>query len=446
MLVCIHPQLIGNAIKYTNFGSVTIRVKRQDAGWKHFSHYIFEIEDTGRGIEQADLETIFIPFRQVHEENNRKQDGSGLGLSFAKKLAEALDGEIGVKSTLGSGSVFWVKLPMEPLIPGLLYPPLNHLPADSESLSVTAGYFGAEVAILEDLNKDSLFVGTNLTGKGLASVSHYFTSWGVRLEPIGTPNTLGAFLARGGSMVLLDSADQLPTLLATAVPFPQVLRTIVFTSLGSFVQTNQATASSPSSSKVRVLVKPYEPLKLYQGLLFLLGMDACLKSPRETLPAFLSSKPLSSQEIKNPATARSETLDVLVVEDNPVNQLVMKKVLERLNVTFQITPSGEAGLRIWKATLHFIPLIFMDVEVEGKLNGLQVTSILRDLEKERDQNRLESGLAPLSRSHVVILTGRAMESDRQEAMARGCDEFVTKPVNVNNIQAIVRAHIPVASI
>ena len=135
-------------------------------------------------------------------------------------------------------------------------------------------------------------------------------------------------------------------------------------------------------------------------------------------------------------------LDALVVEDNPVNQMVMTKVLEQYRLRYLITPSGDEALEIWRGSLTHIPLIFMDVEIEGTLDGLEVTREIRRLESERDHNRIEAGFPAGERSYIAVMTGRALDSDRLEALERGCDEFITKPVDLDGIRQIIQTRLP----
>jgi len=121
---------------------------------------------------------------------------------------------------------------------------------------------------------------------------------------------------------------------------------------------------------------------------------------------------------------------VLVVEDNPVNQLIMKKQLEKLQVPFQITGSGEEGVSIWESNPS-LKLIFMDVEVDGKLNGLEATSLIRKMEKEKKREAV----------YVAVMTGRALEEDKQEGLACGCDAFLIKPVQLDKIRALVESNV-----
>jgi CheY-like chemotaxis protein len=399
---------------------VVINVTRQDTAWEHFSNYIFEIEDTGVGIRADDLERIFLPFNQVHEADNRKVQGSGLGLSVAKKITEALEGAIGVRSVLGSGSTFWVKIPLESLPQGTYFPSLHSLPVDADSLFITAKYFGGSKPS-HILPTAPLIVGTNFVGRSLDTLVHYLTSWGVHVELIKQRQQLESFLEAGHFMFVLDSTspELLQILISRTSTSLTGLNILVFSALSSLHESSKLSDSIAAPSRIAILPKPLEPLKLYRGSLFLLGVTGCLKEEKNG-PQHQDSHPKPQLELP-PDLPRTPThpslelhshnpgaIDVLVVEDNQVNQMIMKRILEKLKVKHLITANADEALEIWKSSLNSIPLIFMDVEVEGSMNGLQLTSLLRELEAERERGRTEAGFPQLERSHIAIMTGRAI--------------------------------------
>lgn len=111
---CILTNLISNAIKFTNYGCVVISVKTEKISNKE--HVVLKIADTGIGIDNSHLDTIFEEFRQASEGLNRIYDGSGLGLTLVKKCAHLIGGEVEVESKLGEGSAFTVKFPLKRII------------------------------------------------------------------------------------------------------------------------------------------------------------------------------------------------------------------------------------------------------------------------------------------------------------------------------------------
>jgi len=168
-----------------------------------------------------------------------------------------------------------------------------------------------------------------------------------------------------------------------------------------------------------------------------------LPSVNTSLPSSPSpSSPVSSQIPSSLLSALSRTsstdnglLDVLLVEDNPVNQTVMKKQFELLKINFAITGNAEDALVIWERCVGGISLILMDVELDGPMTGLEATARIRRREQEEEWKRAQPEFR--KSPFIAIMTGRALEEDRREAFASGCDEFLVKPVALDRIRDLV---------
>jgi CheY-like chemotaxis protein len=181
---------------------------------------------------------------------------------------------------------------------------------------------------------------------------------------------------------------------------------------------------------------------------------------------------------------------VLVVEDNQICQMVLQKQLQWLRVRFKITSSAEEAVRIYSKSPTPIPVILMDVEVDGPINGLQATSYIRKAERLRlmgehrrssseggehrrgspeggEHRRSSSGGGDLlgsfssqplggsieeeqepfpEQAFIAIMTGRALEEDRQEAFQAGCDDFLLKPINPEKIRELVQRQLQAHSL
>ena len=402
--------------------------------------YYFEIEDTGVGIPADKQELIFSPFVQVSSENNKKTEGAGLGLTIAKRIVEALGGQIGVRSTLGSGSTFWIEIPLRQLPPGTIYPPLNTLPLhDSASLRSLARILSGNANTTEPPGppppppRRPIIIATSFRGPALFVVSSYFGQWNISIDVLDSPESLAETQA---SLFLVD--DDLDLLGQTLKTWHPDRRVAHFSSLTRLSPANKLVESFQTSPPVVIIPKPLGPRRIARAILYLLGYNECQLPPQ--LPpssplvnnAAVSARRLTEMGSSTTGQPRLHTVDVLVVEDNPINQMIMRKMLDSLQVRYQVTASGNECLELWKASPEPIPLIFMDVEIEGTINGLEATSEIRRLEQE---------VAPRTRSFIAIMTGRALKSDQQEGIANGCDLFLTKPVSVNAIRDLVQAHV-----
>jgi len=504
--------------------------------------FLIEVKDTGPGIPADKLRDIFTPFTQVHH-NERKSEGSGLGLALTKKITEALGGTIEAKSNVGQGSVFSVKLPLKVLPRGTLPLPLIEFLNPGSSL---AGLFPPEIRQELEGRKGRLSI-VVLTGNPQGEFSRilgsYLRHWNIPFWLFSSPTEMEEALRKESGRLsfsfvryvveddpqLLDallellSSSRMPS--GASLPsssFPPFL----FQSNSKFhpmkqanerqIQISQADGSqvevifcssyeviaqvksSPERrhhlSKIAYLWKICNPTELFVTLFLSLGI--LFEEKKEDSSKALSAHPLvpnealgtfqtpfhkrsaqlpvkmKEQEAGAEAGARAESqwkeeeeegkegsqkIEVLVVEDNQVNQLIMKKVLGKCQVHYKITPSAEEAVEIWKKEGGGIPLILMDVEVEGPINGLEATAMIREeearrgrereKEREKDKERgegerereAEKGKkeAGQERSYVVVMTGRSMEKDHLDAKGSGCDLFLTKPVLVEPLQQLV---------
>jgi CheY-like chemotaxis protein len=249
-------------------------------------------------------------------------------------------------------------------------------------------------------------------------------------------------------------------------PLPE-RKVVFFSSLLCYSKVYKALErQSLGGEGVTVLAKPVGPQAVHKALGLLLGFQvestlhhrledlqsdhrSSSEEDVEDVEVSTSPRPATTpEEAEGEGDAGAESLDVLVVEDNPVAQTVLRKQLEKLQVRFQVTSSGEESVEIWERSPGGIPLVLMDVEVDGPINGLEATKAIRAIERTRRREqrgkRRQSAEAQerLPRSFIAIMTGRAMESDREEAFVAGCDTFLPKPVRLENIKEMVFSKVP----
>ncbi len=372
--------LVGNAVKFTERGEIAVRVSLAGADGSKAT-LRFEVRDTGIGIAPDRLQTLFSPFTQGDGSTTRKYGGTGLGLSISKQLVELMGGELGVESEEGKGSTFWFTVPFEEWEDSEGPSPLPFDAAD------------ATILVVDDSRTNRLLATTLLR------------SWGCTVaDAEDGPAALAELsrAARGGtpySAALLDM--QMPgmdgeTLAARIKEDPEIAAThlVMMTSLG-----RRPTVDGLLGS----LAKPIRRGRLHAILAPALGRRVKPTGPKAP----------EAQAAAAPSIGRAR---ILVVEDNPVNQLVAMKILEKLGHRADVAGNGNEAL----VALRNIPydLILMDCQMP-EMDGFEAT------------RRIRSGNAgQADRSiPIVAMTARAMQGDREKCLAAGMDDYLSKPID-----------------
>ncbi len=367
--------LLGNAIKFTDRGSVVLRVLPAGPPDGTRVTLRFEVIDTGRGIDPANREAIFEPFRQEDGSRTRARGGFGLGLALTRHVVRAMGGTLDFESTPGQGSRFWVELPLE--TDGEARPP-----APDEALVgiPTLVVHPAEPA-REALQEALLELGLRATGFGnvVAAIPE-----AEQRRRDGAPFRV-ALLARE----VLENGD-LERLLPLLAREPAVLAV-------SPVPLREA-----PSPAVGVVELPVTRPHLHGQLLAALGHG------HEPVP-------------EDPRDARPRR--VLVVDDNPVNRRLARGLLERGGYEVVEAANGEEALAVLERERDAIDLVLMDVQMPV-LDGLEATRRIRRM----------PGLGELP---VVALTAHALAGDREECLAAGMDDYLSKPLNREELLATV---------
>jgi signal transduction histidine kinase/DNA-binding response OmpR family regulator len=384
--------LASNAVKFTDSGEVLIRATPatpEEPLQRGEVCIQFEVADTGIGIDPAEQPRLFESFYQVDSSPARRHGGTGLGLAISKRLVEAMGGELRVDSKLGAGSTFSFTL----------------------HLGVSAG--GA-VPPREDLNGISvLVVDDNATNRTI--LDRQMAPWGVRTDLTDSgPAALGrmgaaAAAGRPYDVAILDG--QMPGMdgfeLARQIGENAALegtKLVLLTSAGRPGDADRARSVGISA----YLHKPVRQSQLYDCLTTLLAPD--------TEPPELVTRHTLLEE-KAQARAR-----VLVAEDNPVNQRVAVRMLEKLGHRADVAANGREALD----ALARIPYaaVFMDFQMP-EMDGIEATIELRRRE----------GRGNGRRTPVIAMTAAAMPGDRERCIEAGMDDYISKPVRPAELAA-----------
>ena len=408
--------LAGNAIKFTETGGVTIRAMLESYSYTDdTANIIIEVEDTGVGIAPEALPIIFDEFVQADQTLSRRFDGTGLGLAISRQLVTAMGGTVSVESTLGTGSLFRVLIP---------------LVAVESAAPRRANLEGQRVLILEDrpilaasLARSARLAGADaqLTLNSEAMVAALMaTPFDVLVLPIDTSEGTGAdLLARAravspglDALVLLrpQDRDRLPALLGQE--------------------------GNPSLTQRRFdgyLVRPVRATSLEARLEALkngahrASFEARFEKARYNeeqmladLKAFTSSGPRAAPRTGDvPRKQEPEwtaRLNVLVAEDNDINALLTRTLLERDGHKVRIAKNGTEVLSALDAPEgKAYDLVLMDLHMPD-MDGFEATKRIRALSDER------------SSLPIVALTANALADDRQICLSAGMDDYLSKPV------------------
>jgi signal transduction histidine kinase/CheY-like chemotaxis protein len=384
--------LLGNAIKFTEEGEVGLDVKIEEEN-ESSSLLHFMISDTGVGIPSDKLDTIFESFQQVDASITRRYEGTGLGLTISKEFVELMGGNIWVESQEGKGSTF-------------------HFTArfGLSDKDITEAYS----IINQDMSGLSvLIVDDNATNRVI--FREMASSWGLKPVAVEDGNQALAELENARSegrpyqLVLLDL--QMPDMDGFEVgyriredPNNSDLQIIMLTSVGM-------RGDSERCKEIGIggyLVKPVKQSELLDGIM--LAMD---RRDKEKIPVI-------TRHTIHEARRR---LRVLVAEDNAVNQKLAIKILEKRGHLVSVVSNGQEAIDALKE--EYFDLVLMDVQMPD-LDGFEATGRIRNREKE------EGGHIP-----IVAMTAHAMKGDREQCIAAGMDDYVTKPINVNELFTVI---------
>ena len=374
--------LISNAVKFTERGTVTITVRR--IGESTAQHQLrFEVRDTGIGIATEAQARLFQAFSQADASTTRLYGGTGLGLAICRRIVELMGGRIGVQSEPGRGATFWFEAPLLKV--------QGDMPARELELE------GGRLLLLSGDQRLRM------------RLSMLLPNWGLRVTPVETTqealDRLRAAASQGTpwayATVLADLAGMRSTALAL---YRNLERQAVYGSV----------------RLVCLYGDDPVPEELQRGGAVLLSRQA----PDADLRAALSAKPSTDAlpaggeagERAGEAGTRSRSARVLLVEDNPVNLMVGQRLLTVLGVDCDVAGNGEAALLRMSASRY--DLVLMDCQMPV-MDGYTATRRWREGELARaDGNHLP----------IIAMTANAMAGDRQKCIDAGMDDYLAKPV------------------
>jgi CheY-like chemotaxis protein len=372
--------LLTNAVKFTSAGEVFISATTQTRPGEA-PHMRVTVRDTGIGIPADRLHRLFQSFSQVDSSTTRVHGGTGLGLAISRRIVELMQGRIGVESEPGIGSRFYFEIPLPPV--------------DRTDEPPPAG-----ISRVHD--KRLLVVDDHATSREILRL--HLESWGGQAECVSSPLAALALIRRGEhfdaiivdhlmpGMDGLEFARQL-----RALPVGAETPVVLLTALG------RKAAAAADGLFAAVLTKPIKSAQLLYAVV-------------RALDPNLEIRPLSSVIPTAPRTLASAR--VLVVEDNPVNQRVVRALLERMGLTPDIAANGREAVEC--ALRQPYDFILMDLHMPV-MNGLEATREIRRLVAAEQQ--------PV----IIALTASITTRDREACMAASMEDFLPKPVRAEDL-------------
>lgn len=394
--------LLSNAVKFTPHGEVVMHVSSrllESEGSSRWRELHFAVKDTGIGLDEEGLERLFKSFSQVDASTTRKYGGTGLGLTISKRLAEMMGGTMWAESEgKGRGSTFHCTIHAE------------EVPA----LKKRKRFAGAQPHLE---NRRVLIVDDNATNRRIFSLQ--IESWGMKARVTESPLEALEWIQRGDPFDLGIIDMQMPEMdgmtLAQEIRHQRdnsVLPLILCTSLGRIM------ADAEAVQWTAFLTKPVKQSQLFDVL-------AAIFADEETK----DSDSKDDGDPEEPIGVR-HPLRILLAEDNTTNQKLALRVLERMGYRADVAANGLEVLSSLRRQDYDV--ILMDVQMP-ELDGLETT------------RRICATTKRAQRPYIIAMTANAMIGDREECLRAGMDDYLSKPVRVEELQTALLHSRPLQS-
>jgi CheY-like chemotaxis protein len=384
--------LVGNALKFTSQGGVDIKVAVMSATERHVELQ-FSISDTGMGIANDKLASVFSPFTQADASITRKHGGTGLGLAISKQLASMMNGRLWAESTEGSGSQFHFSGSFE-VVEAIAKPALLRV----EKL------LGLRALIVDDQETNCRIVEGMLERWGIVCT--------VTQSPVEALRELDDAAAQGEPFRMLVTDYQMPEMngfeLVKQIREREELNQLAVVMLSSSL----LLADASQACKLGVtsyLTKPAGHAELLQAVLGSLG-ETDVAPPLPSLESRTGARPL-------------RPLRLLLAEDNRVNQLVATRLLERQGYQVAVANNGKEALQLYASDEMQFDLILMDIQMP-EMDGFETTQIIRSREQTTGEH-----------IPIIALTAHAMNGDRDRCLEVGMDGYVSKPIRLEELES-----------
>ena len=385
--------LVGNAIKFTETGSVSVEVSTRPARSDAPERVRFEVVDTGIGMSEEVASKLFNKFTQADSSITRRFGGTGLGLAICKQVVELMRGDIGVESTSGKGSLFWFEIPM----PRAMTPPVVHssLPEKLTTL---------RVLIDDDTEMNRRVLTKQLSALGI--------------NPEAADDSFGALAElerachRGSPFDLVIIDQMMPGLSGSELAeriraIPDIAHTKLLMASSAGLWTQQAKQAGLVDA---VIAKPVREQALLDIFARLFGGGA------------VGSDTATCAKHNELAQCPRSSLHILVAEDNKINQQLTAMLLTSAGHQAEIVENGEQALAAIQSS--DFDLVLMDLQMPV-LDGIEATRRIRALPSQKNS------------IPIIALTAHAMAGTREECLRNGIDDYLSKPIDPGKLFTIL---------
>jgi CheY-like chemotaxis protein/HPt (histidine-containing phosphotransfer) domain-containing protein len=407
--------LVGNAVKFTQQGEVAVEVTsaghtprsvpyghESDTDFlRHPDEWVlrFSVRDTGIGIPLERQGRLFKSFQQVDPSTTRHYGGTGLGLAISKRLAELLGGRIWVESDAGKGATFHFTISARAA--ATIVPPAWQAPQPQLA--------GKRLLVIED----------NATNRGI--IAHRGQQWGLTVETAVDSHGALARLAQDNLFDVIILDWQLPD--TSGLALTEEIRRLPS---GRYVPIIALALPRPGAEHVQPLQtsvaafvhKPIRPVQLLETLCRAMSVQIQRHKKAPTAPAL------------DPDLAFRLPLRLLLADDNPINQKVGLSVLQKLGYRADLAANGVEVLKALEQKAYDI--LFLDVQMP-EMDGLEAA------------RRICQKWPAEKRPHIIAMTGNALIGDRDRCLQAGMDDYISKPVRVEELQSALERWGPLKS-
>ncbi len=378
--------LLSNAIKFTSTGEVVLCASVESSDADSVTLHCF-VRDTGIGISQEQQAMVFEAFTQANTSISRKFGGTGLGLSISSRLVQMMNGRIWLESELGQGSRFHFTVQLRPCA----------VPVEAQCQDPHFKLTGSRILVVDD------------NAASRTSLVHTLTSFGVKASGTASGclalDALSTAAADGTPFQVVVCDADMPEM--TGYTLASTLRSDPAFAGIRFILLEHAGVTGVAGGAIERVLKPVHRKELKQALLGALG--------RKGIGPSRIAKPV--------ALAPEQPLRILVAEDNPVNQQLTRRTLEKRGHTVLSAWNGREALDILEK--EPVDVVLMDVQMPI-LDGYEATAALRNRE-------IVTGLHQI----IIALTANAMSDDESKCLQAGMDGYISKPIRIDHFIEVV---------